>query len=428
MTLSEFQEKYPSKWERIAVAKDLSDEQLDEIINSADTVQGKNFYSRLKKKNQIIRYSSKYNLLTNKITKYFLSSADNNLVYSPFSVLMLLSIMADSVNGNTRQEILDAIGTDMSYEDYREMISEIQHLFTEEITDDHDHWEWSHGGSVVSSNAVCVKESIGSSITEGYEDRLAKYQGKLFSSKNMIEDVNTWVKEKTKGMITNVAENSMKDMLVCFLNAISFEVSWSEPYEDEDILEGNFTNSDGSVSKVQMQCSIENAYFENEYIMAFSKVYADWDFSYIAILPKQSGFEYLKECAIQLDFSEILKDMDHENYSANIKMPEFKYDFENDITNLCKKMGISTLFSQQADFSPMTSERLEVGGIFHKAHIELDRNVTKAAAVSVGVAAGCAPKEIRDVNITFDRPFIYAIMHNETKLPVFVGIVNEIRE
>ena len=55
MTVYEFQEKYPSRWEREEGVKKLSDDEIDEIIESCGTVQGKIYYSQLKKKNQVER-------------------------------------------------------------------------------------------------------------------------------------------------------------------------------------------------------------------------------------------------------------------------------------------------------------------------------------------------------------------------------------
>ena len=106
-------------------------------------------------------------------------------------------------------------------------------------------------------------------------------------------------------------------------------------------------------------------------------------------------------------------------------MPEFKYDFGKDLTSLFKTMGIEKLFSPQADFSPMSSEWLKMEAILHKAHIEVDSKGTKAAAVTIGiVTCGCAPVMEEYRTVTLDRPFIYAIIHNETGLPVFAGIMN----
>ena len=64
--------------------------------------------------------------------------------------------------------------------------------------------------------------------------------------------------------------------------------------------------------------------------------------------------------------------------------------------------------------------------IIHKAHFEVDRKGTKAAAVIMGVVcAGCAPMMEDFKTICLDRPFVYAIVHNETGLPVFAGIMNK---
>lgn len=64
--------------------------------------------------------------------------------------------------------------------------------------------------------------------------------------------------------------------------------------------------------------------------------------------------------------------------------------------------------------------------IIHKAHFEVDRKGTKAAAVTMGVVcAGCAPMMEDFKTICLDRPFVYAIVHNEMGLPVFAGIMNK---
>ena len=73
-------------------------------------------------------------------------------------------------------------------------------------------------------------------------------------------------------------------------------------------------------------------------------------------------------------------------------MPEYKYDFGQDLTEICKELGIKSAFTPGADFSAMSTEWLRLDSIIHKAHIEVDRNGTKAAAVTMGmVMCGCAP-------------------------------------
>jgi len=61
----------------------------------------------------------------------------------------------------------------------------------------------------------------------------------------------------------------------------------------------------------------------------------------------------------------------------------------------------------------------------HKAHIEVDRKGTKATAAGfIYGAGGCASDEGKYVYLT--QPFLYAIVNNETGLPVFMGAVNNL--
>ena len=62
--------------------------------------------------------------------------------------------------------------------------------------------------------------------------------------------------------------------------------------------------------------------------------------------------------------------------------------------------------------------------IRHKANIEVNRYGTKAEAVAemMMYAGEVMMPEWKEVSL--DRPYVYAIVHHETMLPVFMGIVN----
>ncbi len=78
------------------------------------------------------------------------------------------------------------------------------------------------------------------------------------------------------------------------------------------------------------------------------------------------------------------------------------------------------LFTQQANFSPTCGTSFWTDSIVHKAHIEVDRNGTKATGVTM-IGVGCLPAEY---DIWLDRPFLHAVVNTETELPAFAGIVN----
>ena len=366
----------------------------------------------MNKKVSVNNYSEKYNEHTSTlIKKLFDLNERKNTVFSPFSIIMLLGIVTGAVDGAARDELLKILGKKYSYADIQEILSEMQKVFTS-------------NGELISSSAVCVREDVMKSINSDYEKSLVEYDGKLFSSKNIVEDVNAWVKEKTKGMITDIAGDSMKDMLACIMNAIAFEADWMEQYDEDEIYEDDFTNADGTVSQVQMMDSTEHTYIENYFFKGFVKPYKDGDYLFVGLLPKKKVPTFIKRAINDLDFSEIMeKTSDTKVY---VSMPEFKIDFEKTLNETLMEMGATTVFSPDADFSPLTSEWAKIDSVIHKAHIEVDRKGTKAAAVTAAIVeCGAAPMMEDQKEVCLNRPFVYAIVHRETKLPVFVGMMNQ---
>jgi len=69
-----------------------------------------------------------------------------------------------------------------------------------------------------------------------------------------------------------------------------------------------------------------------------------------------------------------------------------------------------------------------VANIKHKAHIEVDKNGTKAAAVTLMACSGGAAPSVPRFEVRFDRPFVFAIVHEESGLPLFLGVINTVNK
>ncbi len=84
-------------------------------------------------------------------------------------------------------------------------------------------------------------------------------------------------------------------------------------------------------------------------------------------------------------------------------------------------MGMPSAFLK-ADFSKMSNEDLFISQVLHKTFISVDERGTRAGAVtSVQMNKESCPDGI--IEITLDRPFVYAIVDNATGLPIFIGAV-----
>ena len=87
-----------------------------------------------------------------------------------------------------------------------------------------------------------------------------------------------------------------------------------------------------------------------------------------------------------------------------------------------------------ADLGNMVETELPDGNLYiskvvQKTFIELNREGTKAAAVTGGMAvatSASAPKP--RIEIYLDRPFVFAILDVEHGIPIFIGVVNTLAE
>ena len=340
-----------------------------------------------------------------------------NVLISPLSTILILAMAAEATAGETRDEITDYLLSSGKYDELKSVLRELQEIMTKD-------------GSTTISNAVIVKNSISNTINGEYTDVLRKYfGGRLFSSSNMVSDVNAWVKENTKGMIDRIADNSMKDMALAMLSALTFEAEWEEPYGDDDIEDREFTDSDGTVHTVPMLKSTESFYIEDRYCKGFVKEYRDAGFSYMAMLPKSGrGKGVPDELIRDSKVSELF--MEKRLASVSVRLPEYTVSSSYGMEEFMKEKGIESIFSTSADFSPLSNEWLVLENALQKAYIQVNRNGTKAAAAHLfSVFVGCCePTRIERHKVYLDRPFMYSIIHNGTCYPIFTGIVNNMKD
>lgn len=354
-------------------------------------------------------------LIRNMTSRMVSKRPDENIIMSPVSILILLGVLSESVSGKAKEEIIKATEINFADEDLKEDIRcmQIDLEATEKFS---------------TANAVCVRNDIRPYIKYEYEDNIKGYLAEVFGSENTAKDVNDWVRKFTDGMITGIADESVSQMAVCLLNAITFEAEWAGKYEDSDIYEDDFRNIDGSVSRVQMMHSVEDWYVESDQYTGFIKPYKYEEYAeffFMALLPKERGSDAIDSILRDIEFDTVYKNRRQER--VRVQIPEFETDFKRDLTEYFKEIGITTLFTEEADYSPMADKWISTESVIHKAHIEVNRHGTKAAAVSMTVLEDLGrPEPIKNC-VTLNRPFVYAIV-DDKGYPAFVGVIRNLKE
>ena len=352
------------------------------------------------------------------------ADGEGNVMVSPASVMMALDMVAAGAKGDTLKQLTDIFAKGQGPLDQQAYAAALM-----------DKINGSKDVDFTCANAVWNNEKLlGDGINTRYVDYiketfLAEYKAEAFG-KDTADEINKWADEHTKHMINKIINDLDPDAAMILVNAVCFDGKWETEYEDYQVKTGKFTKADGSTQNVMFLSDETRDYFETDKATGFMKAYKGGEYAFLAILPKDGSISanaFAKDFTAE-DYEKFIKSASTE-WDVYSKMPEFKSDFELTMNDTLKTLGAGDVFDEnKADLSGIAGEPgdLFVSKVIHKTHIEVDRNGTKAAAVSaVSVeVASAEPPEFKTVNC--DRPFVYAIVDVKTMTPIFIGTVNEV--
>ena len=366
-----------------------------------------------KEKEVNVEVVGNYNIDIIKLTNN--ESVDSNYLISPYNIEIALNMLRDGANGKTKEEIDKVIGNrkinDVSIKDKLNI-----------------------------ANAVFIKDLYKDNVKKDYISLLDKnYKADILYDKFETPDViNNWVKEKTNGMIPKILDRISKDYVMGLASALALDVEWDKSFECVNTIEENFTKIDNSKMKVEMmhQTYTNGAkYLKNSEVEGIVLPYKsdDKELEFVAILPKDGVNNYINNLDedklknITNDFKDATSKM-----HVNLSLPRFTYSYDvKDFIGILKKMGIVTAFDENlADFTKMAvvDTNLYVGEAIHKTKVELNEKGTKAAAVTyfgMFEATGLVDRDYEEVDIKFNKPFVYMIRERNTGEILFFGTVFE---
>ncbi len=368
---------------------------------------------RLKKTKSGDCFSDVYKAVTASVLEYSTDTrAGENIVISPFSIFMMLSMLCDGADSGTREEIIKTIGGEIGFVKLQKELGRYQKEIMGKDT-------------LSSANGMIIRKNICKDVLPEYLDRIKKfYSGEVFSSDIMAEKINAWINKNTAGMIPQMLDQVDESTLLSIINAVAFDAEWKEPYERINREKADFINADNSNSKVYMLRSEESLYVENGHFTGIVKPYKDERFSFMALLPENRQRRIDSKMLSACDLTALFMNRRYEPVFT--LLPEYEFRCGSRLDDYLKAQGIRKAFTDEADFSRISETSLKIDEVFQKAYIKVDIHGTKAGAATMTLmrVAGGPPRI--PFRVTFDRPFIFSIMDNELCIPVFAGVVNHL--
>lgn len=331
-----------------------------------------------------------------------------NVVVSPYSAGVALSMLAEGAEGETRTEFDNALnGCIFKAEDLGN---------NDTIT-------------VKSSNSVWIDNDF--SIRNSYMNLLEKdfdafIDALSFADPATVKAINDWCAENTNGKIDEIIDRLDPSAVMVLVNALYFNAPWEDEFSPSLTKEADFYGVTKN-SKVQMMSrSARMNYAEYYGCQMVELPYAGGRYSMIVILPPAG----MDADAMMQYIGESIYDMAMGMFQprqVRLKMPKAKIETSLILNQALKNMGVRSAFTPAADFKGIAAMGpLVLDQVKQKCYIDISEKGTEAAAVtSAQIRLTSARPEAEPVEMTVDRPYLFIITDKTNDNILFAGkIVN----
>ncbi|MEG4940266.1 serpin family protein [Microcoleus sp. F4-D5] len=338
---------------------------------------------------------------------------NQNIFISPTSVALALSMAYNGVSGETKQEMTKVLElTGMTPQEINAANQALQNSFQKVDPN----VQVSIANSLWAKQGFSLKPEFLQINQRYYNATLTELD---FMNPQALRIINNWVSQKTQGKIDKIVDRISPDQLLFLINAIYFKGNWKTPFDKSQTANKTFSLPDGS-SKQHPMMSQKGFYwyYETHQFQAVSLPYGkEGDLAMYIFLPKSNS-----------NLATFLQQLTPENWKkwmqqfsekkGVVEIPRFKIEYEVELSNTLIPLGMAGFFDiSQADFSPMTDDKIAVDSVKHKTFVEVNEEGTEAAAVT-SIETRSSPFQM-NVN----RPFFCAIRDNTTGTILFMGTI-----
>ena len=334
-----------------------------------------------------------------------------NVLCSPLSGQLLLSMLANVVEPTAAEEIFTALGCDN-----QELLNSLNVKLM---------------GAMKNASPVTFKPAnalwydtqytlsdAGKALASG------TYSPEIFARDFQVggiaDEINKWCAERTENLFPKILDKDPR--VFALLNAIYFYGPWANEFDEKKTLDKDFYGESGTTSVKMM--------YNKDYVGVFM--------DYTTMMPhgvelKCKGGQYVVDYILPPESQTLDEFISAEKLQKAIAMmgsdnaayaiPKMKLTPDKiDLKEALADFGISKVYDLGATIR-MFTEPVLLKDILQKTAVEIDEKGAKAAAVTIATGDVVAPPALP---VIIDRPFVMLIREVSTGTILFAGAVRNL--
>uniref|UniRef100_A0A673A8V4 Serpin domain-containing protein n=1 Tax=Sphaeramia orbicularis TaxID=375764 RepID=A0A673A8V4_9TELE len=236
-----------------------------------------------------------------------------------------------------------------------------------------------------------------------------------------LEQINEWVEKETKGKMSNFLSTLPPNLLLMLINAVHFKGEWKARFDPRFTTRGVFYLDDKHMVDVEVMEDAKHPlrlFNDNDLDAQVASFPFLKSMSLLVVMPMSSQVN-MTSLAAKINITDLYDRLPRER-AVQVKVPKFKLEYTQELQDRCVSflLGLGEMF-----FNPNLAEMAEgpllVSSVLHKSTMEINEEGAEAAAATTVVIS-------RASNPVFHltQPFFFALMDDATKIPVFMGVIN----
>jgi serpin B len=346
-----------------------------------------------------------------------LAPMEGNLFLSPYSISSAMGMTYAGARENTAAEMAKALKFAATPEQLPAAFKSLNSTIQTSAR--------SGGHSLNIANGLCL---TGDNVSDEYKAVLRdNFDAEIFSGG--LDKINGWVKVKTEGKIEKILDDLSPNTVCVLLNAIYFKGDWASQFKREATHDAPFSLATGK--KVTVPLMYQKGEFkllEKKGFQVLVMPYSGKKLSMVMILPRAvDGLAALEKTLTAETLTQLLAEADKQaEREAEVFVPRFKLETDNDLVTPCKALGIKDAFEVgKADFrgTGWPKGELWIEQIKHKAYVEVNEEGTEAAGVTAVEQNEQSAPEYPVFQA--DHPFLFVIRDHATGSILFLGRLSD---
>jgi serine protease inhibitor len=364
-------------------------------------------------------------------------SDNGNVVSSPASLLIALSMLRAGASGATAAEMDSALGFPGEGRDetMNALLASLEKFDGDPGSVDEENPP--RKPVMHAANGLFVDKGVPTG--EAFLTTLAKHFGTGVYPVNFRDEavtkpaIDQWVSRNTGGRIKEAPAQYDPDNTFSLLNALYFAAAWQTPFDADDTSDGPFTKGSGEIINVpMMHSSLTMAYAEGPAWQAVDLPYAegfvmrlvlhDGDAPGSAAASGAAG-QAAASAAVLTDVAKGLGAAQQD--MVQISLPKWDHKTTFELRKVFKALGLNQMLATDEDFDAI-QQGMKLTQAAQAANITVAEKGTIASAVTQ-MNAEASSAVVPEREIVLDHPFHYQIVHFETGMPLFMGWVADPR-